>query len=172
MEQKIIREIHAAQVDMYKSFIEKGFLEDQDFFRITPEDARLEGFPTTDSEDSFTLGFYVNNDLAGVVSFQREGVNRIKLRHKGLLFRMYVAKEYRGFGISKTLIINLLERIKGIDNIEQINLTVVANNTTARQLYEQFGFVVYGMEPKAIKWQGQYFDEIFMVLDMKRNITI
>jgi hypothetical protein len=39
----------------------------------------------------------------------------------------------------------------------------------ARQLYETVGFVVYGREPRALKVGDQYYDEDFMVLDLRRE---
>jgi len=55
-------------------------------FRITPTDDLNAPFPTKDTEDSFTLGAFVGSELARIVSFERDGKDREKLRHKGILF--------------------------------------------------------------------------------------
>lgn len=161
-----IVEIKSDQVEQYKKFLNFGLINDEENFRITPNDDLNALFPTEDKLDSFTLGAYSNNELAGVVSFTREGRNREKLRHKGILFRMYVSKDFRGQGIAKKLIEKLIERVKQISDIEQINLTVIANNDKAKKLYEKFGFVTFGSENKAIKWKGKYFTEDQMVLQL------
>jgi len=162
-----IMEIKSDQSEQYKRFLNYGLLHDEENFRITPNDDANAPFPTTDKADSFTLGAYVGNELAGIVSFARDGENREKLRHKGILFRMYVSKDFRGQGIAKKLIEALLLRVKEIPDIEQINLTVIANNDNAKALYEKFGFVTFGSEPNAIKLKDKYFTEDQMVLKLK-----
>ncbi len=169
MEHLQIREIFSQQLVVYRAFLNVGLVEDEESFRITPTDDADAPFPTKDREDSFTLGAYIGESLAGVVSFMREGGDREKLRHKGLLFRMYVAKNARGRGVAKMLIQDVIARVKGLDDIEQINLTVIANNEHAKTLYEKIGFVSFGSEYNAIKWNGKYFTEELMVLRIKQG---
>lgn len=159
-----VSEIFSSQMGEYKAFLHVGLLNDSESFRIAPEDDVNEGFPTRDLADSFTLGAYVDSHLAGVISFERDGKNRRKLRHKGILFRMYVAANYRGLGVSKSLISTLLDRVRALGDIEQVTLTVIANNEVAKALYSRFGFETFALEPKAIKWSGKYFDEEQMKL--------
>ena len=80
---------------------------------------------------------------------------------------MYVSKEFRGKGIAKKLIEELINRVREIEDIEQINLTVIANNANAKTLYEKFGFSTFGSEQNAIKWKDKYFTEDQMVLRLK-----
>ena len=162
-----ILEITSDQLSEYKNFFTTGLLSDEENFRITPADELNAPFPTRDKADSFTLGAYIDHVLAGVVSFERDGRNREKLRHKGLLFRMYVSKEFRGMGIAKKLIENLISRIENIEDIEQINLTVLANNANAKMLYERVGFTTFSSEPNAIKWKGNSFTEDQMALSLR-----
>jgi cyclohexyl-isocyanide hydratase len=167
MVQAIITEMRSHQLQEYKLFLQTGLHHDEESFRITPADDSETSFPTRDREDSFTLGAYVENKLAGVVSFTRDGADREKLRHKGILFRMYVTRDFRGHGIAKELIEALLKRVRQIKDIEQVNLTVVASNATAKKMYEKFGFTTFGSESNAIKWKGKYFTEDQMVLQLK-----
>lgn len=162
-----ILEIKSDQLNAYRNFLNKGLIQDEEHFRISPADDLDAPFPTKDRDDSFTLGAYMDHALAGVLSFERDGSNREKLRHKGVLFRMYVAEEFRGKGIARKLIETLLHRVRKTDNIEQINLTVIAENTHAKTLYEKLGFSTFGSEPHAIKWKGKYFTEDQMVLRLK-----
>lgn len=161
-----ILEIKSAQINEYKKFIAVGLLNDEENFRITPTDDLNAPFPTKDKDDSFTLGAYINDILIGIVSFSRDGSDREKLRHKGILFRMYVSKEFRGKGIAKKLIEEVVKRAKKLNGIEQINLTVIANNATAKALYQKIGFITFGSELNAIKWKGKYFTEDQMVLQL------
>lgn len=162
-----IVEIQSDQNEEYKDFLRFGLINDEENFRITPNDDLNIVFPTNDKDDSFTLGAYLESELAGIVSFARDGKDREKLRHKGLLFRMYVSSDFRGKGIGKQLIEALIQRVSKINDIEQINLTVIANNENAKKMYEKFGFETFGSEKNAIKWKGNYFAEDQMVLQLK-----
>lgn len=157
----------------YKRFFLEGLREHEDFFRISPNDELRAAFPTAGTPDSFTLGAVSGDDdgeeekLLGVVSFEREGAAREKLRHKGLLFRMYVDKNSGGKGIGKRLIREVIERARALGDIEQINLTVVGSNERAKGLYASFGFAPFSLEKEAIKYNEKYFDEETMVLFLK-----
>ncbi len=159
-----IQEIKSDQLEMYKNFLRIGLINDEESFRISANDDLKTPFPTDGTEDSFTIGGYSENKLAGIVSFSRDGNDREKLRHKGILFRMYVSSEYCGRGIAKILIENVIKRTKILDNMEQINLTVVTNNLNAKNIYTKFGFKTFSSEKNAFKWQGKYFNKDAMVL--------
>lgn len=166
MSKVTIAEINSVQIEQYKRFFTMGLTNDEEFFRITPADEADAPFPTKDNNESFTLGAYIDNELAGIVSFIRDGADREKLRHKGTLLRMYVSGSNRGKGIAKKLIEVLIEKVKSLEGVEQINLTVMDQNKTAKKLYEKFGFTTYGSECNAIKWKGKYFTENQMVLKL------
>jgi RimJ/RimL family protein N-acetyltransferase len=162
-----IKEILSAQIEQYKMFLATALQSDEESLLITLKDNSHAPFPTKDRNDSFTLGAYAKNVLAGVVSFARDGEDREKLRHKGIIFSMYVSKEFRGHGIAKELLEELIKRVKTISDIEQINLIVITSNSRAKQLYEKFGFEKFGTEQNSIKWEGKYFSEDQMVLRLK-----
>ncbi len=166
-----VREIRSTDLAAYRAFFGKGLVENEANFRISPEDEKDAPFPTGDAPDSFTLGAFEDGRLAGVVSFQREGRDRRKLRHKGLLFRMYVDPQWRGKGVGRALIETLLERAATLGDVEQINLTVVSNNPIAKKLYEKFGFVSFAVEKNALKWKGHYYTEEQMVLFLNQAPT-
>lgn len=159
-----IKEILSTDIEQYKMFLTVALHSDKENLLITHKDNTDAAFPTKDRNDSFTLGAYAENVLAGIVSFAREGEDREKLRHKGIISTMYVSKEFRGHGIAKKLLEELIKRVKAISDIEQINLIVISDNSKARQLYEKFGFEKYGTEQNSIKWKGKYFAEDQMVL--------
>jgi len=166
-----ITELTSVQEDIYKELILKGLTENSDCFRITPQDEKAAPFPTTGKIDSFTLGAHCNGKLVGVASFKRDGENRMKLRHKGILFKIYVDAEYRQKGIAKMLIQEVISRVEKIDDLEQINLTVIPTNKHAKLLYENFGFNTYASEENAIKWKGKYFNEDQMKLILKNPVS-
>jgi RimJ/RimL family protein N-acetyltransferase len=118
------------------------------------------------TEYKFVLGaFDESNFLVGIVTFVRE--SSLKTAHKGNVYGMFVAPDIRGKGLGKSLLIELIRKAKNCNGLEQINLTVVSLNETAKKLYESLGFQVYGIERNALKYNGQYFDEDLMVLSVK-----
>lgn len=117
------------------------------------------------TNDKFVLGaFNDNNSLVGIVTYMRE--RTVKTHHKGNVFGMYVAPEGRGQGVGKLLMRKLIEKAKSCEGLEQIKLTVVSDNISAKKLYMSLGFEVYGVERNALKFNGQYCDEDLMVLHM------
>ncbi len=161
-----IKEIFSAQIEAYKMLLADGLQNDEETLLITPQENIHAAFPTKDTADSFTLGAYLNHVLAGVVSFIRDGEDREKLRHKGILSTMYVSKQFRGLGIARQLLEAIIQRVKENPGIEQINLVVLSGNERAKQLYQKFGFKKYGTERRSIKWNGNYYDEDQMVLHL------
>jgi RimJ/RimL family protein N-acetyltransferase len=162
-----IKEILSPQLEEYKMFLAAGLEADADNLLITATENLNAPFPTKDRGDSFTLGAYAEKVLAGVASFNRDGEDREKLRHKGILSTMYVSQEFRGRGIARQLLEEIIKRVRTISDIEQINLIVISDNLKAKQLYQKLGFEKYGTEQNSIKWKGKYVAEDQMVLRLK-----
>ncbi|WP_252189176.1 GNAT family N-acetyltransferase [Rossellomorea vietnamensis] len=57
--------------------------------------------------------------------------------------------------------INLAKETEGI---EQLMITVVTTNETAKGLYLSCGFIPYGTEKRALKYNEEYYDEELMVM--------
>ncbi|WP_407922729.1 GNAT family N-acetyltransferase [Bordetella ansorpii] len=83
-----------------------------------------------------------------------------KLRHKGMLWGMYVSPRARGTGVAPALVRAVLDEAQGL--VEAVRLTVTVGNEAARRLYLGLGFEEYAREPRALKVGGRYYDEILM----------
>jgi ribosomal protein S18 acetylase RimI-like enzyme len=113
----------------------------------------------------FVLGGFSDTPFASLVGAVGLNVEpRVKQRHKGFLFGMYVAPEFEGRGMGRALLEACIERARRIDGLEQINLTVTATNDRAKRLYEAAGFKVFGIEEHAIKVGDRYYAKAHMVL--------
>ncbi len=117
-------------------------------------------------EDDFVLGAFVDGRLVGTAGFAR--VQRVKRRHKGIVWGMYVDAGHRGRGVGRALLEALLARVRALPDLRQIQLSVTARQTAARKLYESLGFVSYGREPAALHAGGEFVDEDHMALDVKK----
>jgi len=88
-----------------------------------------------------------------------------KEAHKGRLVGMYVRPSARKVGVGRRLVETIIESAR--HSVELIQLAVVSDNEPARRLYERLGFVEYGLEKKALKQDGRYYNEVLMAKDLK-----
>ncbi|SEO87769.1 Ribosomal protein S18 acetylase RimI [Amphibacillus marinus] len=117
------------------------------------------------SETTFTFGAFIDKQLVGVITLVRETL--VKLSHRANLVAMYIKPEARGKGIGKLLVNSAIGQAAQLDGLEQIYLSVVTTNQSAKQLYLATGFEVVGKQLRALKWQDRYYDEEQMVYYLK-----
>jgi ribosomal protein S18 acetylase RimI-like enzyme len=138
----------------------RAFAESADDHRRKPVSdfgARLSG----ESTDSFVLGAFDGEALIGMAGFYRH--ERPRLRHKGLLWGMFVLPAYQGRGIGRALVATLLETAAALPDLRQVQLSVGAAQAAARGLYMRLGFRPFGLEPAALWIDGEYIDQEHMV---------
>jgi ribosomal protein S18 acetylase RimI-like enzyme len=114
---------------------------------------------------NFTLGAFVDGQLAGIATFFRE--TELKARHKGHIFGVYVTSSLRRRGVGRALMSALLERAKQDSSLEQILLGVAAGQSAAKRVYQDCGFETYGTEPRAMKIGSEYVDYDHMILRIR-----
>jgi ribosomal protein S18 acetylase RimI-like enzyme len=71
----------------------------------------------------------------------------------------------RETGVGRRLVETIVEFAR--QRVELIQLSVVSDNEQVRRLYERLGFLEYGIEKKALKQDGRYYDEVLMARDLK-----
>ncbi|MEF3307785.1 GNAT family N-acetyltransferase [Paenibacillus sp. GYB004] len=167
-----IRLLNDSDAQVYREVRLRALKNDPDAFGSTYEQEETKPLEQIierirHTKDQFTLGcFDDSNTLVGIVNFSRE--NRLKTAHKGNIYGMYVEPQFRGRGVGKALLLALIERAKKeCEGLEQIHLTVVSTNKSAKRLYVSLGFEVYGIEPRALKFNEQYYDEDLMILRLR-----
>jgi ribosomal protein S18 acetylase RimI-like enzyme len=110
-------------------------------------------------ETSSVYGAYADGRIIGIAGFKPyEGARE---RHKAFVWGTYVRPDERRRGAAHALMEAVLEGARGA--VEQLTLAVVSENAAAVALYRGLGFQVYGTEPRALKGDDGYADEILMV---------
>jgi ribosomal protein S18 acetylase RimI-like enzyme len=122
-------------------------------------------FGTKDPEVDFIAGAFSNRTLIGTVGFYQQ--TKLKVRHKGVIWGVYVQPEALGNGIATRMLQFVIAEASNVKGIEQIQLSVANHNTAAKRLYDKTGFVVFGLEKGAFKLHDQYVDEEHRVLYLK-----
>lgn len=156
-----MRRLLAPDAAAYHRLRLDGFTRQPREFRVAPEDERaLKPEDVAGRlERAVVAGAFRGHELVGIAGLTRfEGA---KLCHRALLWGMYVRPDARGAGIGDGLMRWLMAEARA-QGIEQVILTVAAENPGARRLYERWGFAVYGTEPRAIKLADGYMDELLM----------
>jgi ribosomal protein S18 acetylase RimI-like enzyme len=107
-------------------------------------------------------GAFVDDAMRGMIGMTREP--RAKNQHKGDIVAMYVAPELGRRGLARALLHAAVDYARSEGGLEQLVLTVTRTNQAAAKLYKSAGFVTFGLEPRAIKVAGEYFDKEHMIL--------
>jgi RimJ/RimL family protein N-acetyltransferase len=113
-------------------------------------------------DENFVIGAFVGSELVGMVGFYRE--LRLKRRHRGGIWGMFVTLSSRGQGVGAALLQDALTRAKSIPGLRSVHLSVTATQAAARRLYVSAGFLPFGTEPEALMVGDRYIDEEHMVL--------
>jgi ribosomal protein S18 acetylase RimI-like enzyme len=111
------------------------------------------------------FGAFSGDRLVGTAAFFADKLE--KMRHRGHLVAVYVRPEARGMGAGRALVDAVIAAARG--KVEQIYLSVTVGNDAAQRLYERAGFRIYGTDPRALRIDGQFYDEHLMVLRLEEG---
>lgn len=126
-----------------------------------------ETFIETQDPHRFIVGAFEGEALFGICGVNLE--TRAKTQHIGEIIQMYVKPEYSGKKLGLKLIQAAVAEAFKNPLVEQLLLNVVTTNISANRVYEQAGFVEYGVLKNNFKHNGEYSDQRMMVLF--RNIA-
>jgi ribosomal protein S18 acetylase RimI-like enzyme len=113
------------------------------------------------------FGAFVDAQLVGIVALIRN--TRPKMQHRASIGGMYVSPTARGHGAGKALLDAVIAQAVASPEIEDLTLAVTCGNEHARALYTKMGFRSYGIDPRLIKVDDQYFDIEYMMLSVREG---
>jgi RimJ/RimL family protein N-acetyltransferase len=166
-----VRQLQASDLDAYKVLRIHVMSHHEEAFT---SDAATEALRTAQSyaarlggHDShgFTFGAFRGDRLVGAVTCEHDA--RIKVQHIGHIIGMMVHTDEQGRGVGRALLDALIERANADAELHQLTLDVTAGNALAERLYERSGFVRYGTHQRAVRFDGQFFDKHYMLLNLK-----
>ncbi|HVE60047.1 MAG TPA: N-acetyltransferase [Pyrinomonadaceae bacterium] len=122
-----------------------------------------------ESPEALFFGAFAGDaELIGIAGFVRG--DRTKTRHGGEVVAMYVKPGFQGQKVGENILRALLKSVFDLTGIEQVYLTVFADNGSAVGLYERIGFESFGVQKNYFKAGEQYWDRQLMQL-MKENFS-
>lgn len=111
------------------------------------------------SERAATLVAEDDGRLIGMTGIYRH--DSPKVEHLATIWGVYVQRESRRRGVADRLLTACLDWARD-QGVERVRLAVNTRNLSAIRCYARLGFAVWGIEPAAIKYEGKYWDEIWM----------
>lgn len=130
------------------------------------EDARGVAFWAQRIEDAAQSVIFVATagaDLVAMTGVYQE--SQAKLNHIANVWGVYVQPEYRGRGVATELLDAGIAWARERD-VLLVKLAVVTTNIAGIRCYTRAGFRVYGVEPKALRYNGVFYDELLMALEL------
>lgn len=107
------------------------------------------------------FGAFSGARLVGIAGLRRELLTQVA--HKATLWGVFVQPQFRKGGVARKLFARIQAHAREI-GVLQIHLCVNAENARAKQLYQSMGFQAYGLEPRAMRVGGRFYDEERMCL--------
>jgi len=108
------------------------------------------------------FGAFHNDLLSGSAGLYVQTL--LKQRHKGQLWGVYVDPSLHRRGVGAALVRAVIAHAR--TRVAVLQLSVQLENATARALYRRLGFVPYGIERRALRYQGRDYDDELMALDL------
>ncbi|UCF69367.1 MAG: GNAT family N-acetyltransferase [Acidobacteriota bacterium] len=110
------------------------------------------------------FGLFDGGTLTGMTGLFREP--KSKACHKAHIWGMYVRPGVRRRGGGMRLLNAAIDHARSWSGVVQVHLSVSESARAAQALYQRAGFVEWGREPRALRWQGEFLDERHLVLDL------
>lgn len=122
----------------------------------------FENLLSSNDNKNVIFGAFIKDKMIGTIGLYQEKF--LKATHKCNVWGMYVQAVYRRHAVGKQLLEMAITHAKEKLCCLIINLTVETNNVAAKNLYEAYGFEVWGTEVKAMRIDQCFYNEFHMAL--------
>jgi len=114
------------------------------------------------NDENYSIMLFAKDkaNLVGMIGAYWVDIEKVK--HIGNIFGVYVNPKYRGKGIGKLLMKEILKKLDKMPLIKKIKLGVVTQQIPALRLYEKYGFNKVGKYEKELRVGDEYYDEYLM----------
>lgn len=160
MTEPVAKRLRSEDAERFLALRAEALTAEPQVFRVKLEDdavVGLEGW-RQQLERDYVVGIEAGGALVAIGGLSRFFGH--KLKHKALLWGMYVRPQARGTGVADMLMNALLEFAPS--RVRQVQLTVIASNLRAIAFYERHGFRIYATEPGSVRMGTRYVDEALM----------
>lgn len=164
-----IRPLQASDAPAYKRLRDEAlrcapasFVTDYASARLRPAQEYVRRFGRPLSGNFFLGAFDPHAQLLGCLGCER--ALPAQQRHSARLVGMCVAPSAQRQGLGRSLLQHGLAVARRVPGLQQLQLSVTANNAHVVRLYESLGFVAWGCEPCALIVAGQSYDALHMRL--------
>ena len=131
---------------------------DENSFDAEKEAAFLE--EKTASANEIEIVAFVDGEVAGTAGIEAVG-SKYKVRHRSE-FGISILRKYWGLGLGRALMQACIQCAREA-GYAQLELTVVAENARAVELYKRAGFVEYGRNPLGFNSRESGYQEIVLM---------
>jgi len=163
-----VRRLAIADLDALLCVRRDALLSSPRAFSSSPDDDRgsdrslVAKKLSTGSDDDIVFGVGTSSRLLGMVGFCRQSSG--KLRHRAVLWGMFVREDARGQGVGGALVSSVVRHARSLEGLLDLHLGVAVDNAPAQALYARSGFEAWATERRAVVVHGEAIDEIHMRL--------
>jgi ribosomal protein S18 acetylase RimI-like enzyme len=158
----LIRPLRQDDLSLYRPLRLEALRSHPEAFASSPEEEQGGNMARMIGEaPSVTLGGFAAGELVGTAGLFVPP--KAKTRHKGHVAGVYVAPAWRRTGLARALLDRLIHEARG-NGLRQLTLSVTVGNETAKRLYSNAGFTIYGTEPAGLRVGSEFLDEDLMAL--------
>ncbi|WP_162914765.1 GNAT family N-acetyltransferase [Desertibaculum subflavum] len=108
------------------------------------------------------FGVFDHGQLVGCAGFAVQTLAH--LRHKGVMWGVYLRPGLRGRGIGAALVGRVIRHAR--QQVAVLQAAVAVDNIAAAALYRRAGFKSYGREPRALRVDSRDIDEELLAIDL------
>jgi len=162
-----IRRLVPADADAFRTLRLEALTTAPEAFGSSPEEEAARPMDLVRSRLDAALpdavfGAFAGDDLVGIAGFALS--QGIKKRHKGLLWGVFVRAGWRDRGTGAQLVRAVIDH--ACNHVLLLQASVVTTNGSARRVYDRLGFILYGIERRALRVADAFHDEALLVLNL------